>query len=217
MPPKITKQDPAEKRIKRIITILTQEYEPVCALHFETPFQLLIATILSAQCTDERVNQVTPVLFEQYPTPADLAEAPLEEIETIIRSTGFYRNKAKSVKAVSEAVANRFDNRLPEDMDALTELPGIGRKTANVVLGTAFGHPAIMVDTHVKRLSNRLGLTSQSNPDKIERDLVELVPAKERTAFSHRLIWHGRHVCTAKKPNCPACKLAALCPSEGTV
>ena len=177
----------------------------------------MIATILSAQCTDERVNQVTPELFRRFPDAASLAQAGEEEVEERIRSTGFYRQKAQSLLAVSRGLVEDHGGEVPPDMDALTSLQGIGRKTANVVLGTAFGIPAIMVDTHVKRLANRLGLTKNQDPDKIEQDLAALIPAAERTDFSHRLIWHGRKICSAKKPNCPACPIAAYCPWEGVV
>ena len=171
-------------------------------MNFQSPFQLLIATILSAQCTDERVNKVTKDLFKKFPDAKALAAADPDEVEEMIRSTGFFRQKAKSLLAVSQAIVEDFKGKIPKDMDALTKLPGIGRKTANVVLGTAYGFPAITVDTHVKRLSNRLQLTDQSNPDKIERDLIALIPENERTDFSHRLIWHGRKVCQARKPQC---------------
>lgn len=214
MPKKIDSASPAKDRIPKIIEILKKEYEPVCALNFETPFQLLIATILSAQCTDERVNKVTKDLFEKFPNAKALSEADPDEVEEMIRPTGFFRQKAKSLLAVSKAIVEEFKGKVPKDMDALTKLPGIGRKTANVVLGTAYGFPAITVDTHVKRLSNRLQLTNQTNPDKIERDLIALIPENERTDFSHRLIWHGRKVCHARKPQCAICRLAEYCPSE---
>lgn len=215
MPRKNWKQADAAERIHRIIPLLKQQYEAECALTFKTPFQLLIATILSAQCTDERVNKVTPDLFKRYPTAKKMALASQEDIEESIRSTGFYRNKAKSLLAVSDAIANQHNNRVPEDMDALIALPGIGRKTANVVLGTAYGHPAITVDTHVKRLSKRLDLAKKNDPDRIEMELKAIVPDDEQTGFSHRLIWHGRKVCDARKPRCEDCVLAPYCPSEG--
>ncbi len=217
MPKKDWKNAPAKERAKKVVEVLKKHYQPVCALSFETPFQLLAATILSAQCTDERVNQVTPKLFEKFPDAKAFANTGSDEIETIIRSTGFYRQKTKSILAVSHAVADKHHGKIPEDMDALTSLPGIGRKTANVVLGTAFGHPAIMVDTHVKRVSNRLGFTEQKNPDKIEKDLIQIIPEKEQTDFSHRLIWHGRKVCQSRKPLCGECMIAEYCPSEGIV
>lgn len=208
------KEAPAQERAIKIIAELAKSYEPVCALHFHNPFELLIATILSAQCTDERVNQVTQELFKKYPNARSLAGADPETVETVVRPTGFFHQKAKSIIAVSQALASEFKGAVPKDMDALTRLPGIGRKTANVVLGTAYGIPAIMVDTHVKRLSNRLALSNNSDPEKIEQDLIALIPEKERTDFSHRLIWHGRKVCAAKKPKCGGCSIAIYCPSE---
>lgn len=214
MPRKDWKNAPASERIKPVIKKLAELHEPRCALNHNNAFELLIATILSAQCTDERVNQVTPALFERYPDPKSLADAAPEAVEELVRSTGFYRQKTKSIQAVGAALAERHGGEVPKDMDALVKLPGIGRKTANVVLGTAFGLPAIMVDTHVKRLSGRLGFSDKKDPDKIEQDLIELVPAKERTAFSHRLIWHGRKVCQARRPLCGECALAPYCPSE---
>ena len=215
MPAKDWKKAPAKDRAKKIIPLLAKEYEPVCALNHKNGFELLIATILSAQCTDERVNQVTPALFEKYPDAETLAVADQTELEEMIRSTGFYRQKAKSLLAVSQGLVEKFDGDVPQDMAQLTALPGIGRKTANVVLGTAYGVPAIMVDTHVKRLSGRLAFSEKKDPDKIEKDLAEIIPEKERTAFSHRLIWHGRKVCHAKKPRCGDCVIASYCPSEG--
>ncbi|MBN2330075.1 MAG: endonuclease III [Candidatus Omnitrophica bacterium] len=211
------KEAPAKERAKKIIAALAKEYEPVCALHFRSAFELLIATILSAQCTDERVNQVTQVLFQRYPDAKALAAAAEEDVEDIVRPTGFFRQKTQSIIGVSQALSGEFGGEVPAEMDQLIQLPGIGRKTANVVLGTAFGLPAVMVDTHVKRLSNRLGLSKQSNPDKIEQDLIAVIPEKERTDFSHRLIWHGRKVCAARKPRCESCILSAYCPSEGVV
>lgn len=211
------KEAPAAERIKKIIPLLAQEHEPVCALNFKNAFELLIATILSAQCTDERVNQVTPVLFQRYPDAPSLASAAPEEVEEIVRATGFFCQKTKSILAVSQALAEDFKGVIPRDLEELIQLPGVGRKTANVVLGTAYGVPAIMVDTHVKRVAARLDLTRQKDPDKIEQDLIALVPAAERTDFSHRLIWHGRKVCQARKPRCEICVLAPYCPSEGVV
>jgi endonuclease III len=208
------KDAPAKERAVKISAELARHYEPVCALHFRNPFELLIATILSAQCTDERVNQVTQVLFAKYPNAMSLAIADPVDVEEIVRPTGFFHQKTKSIITVSLALANEFGGMVPKEMDALTRLPGVGRKTANVVLGTAYGIPAIMVDTHVKRLSNRLGLSANADPEKIEQDLIALIPENERTDFSHRLIWHGRKVCAAKKPQCAACTLAEYCPSE---
>jgi endonuclease-3 len=172
----------------------------------------VIATILSAQCTDAMVNRVTPALFSELPTPAALAAAAPERVETLIKRTGFFRQKTKAIQAVARAVAERYAGRVPETMEELTELPGIGRKTANVVLGTAFGQPAIFVDTHVRRLSSRLGLTVEDDPDKIERDLQALLAPAGWTAFAHRMIHHGRQICTARRPQCPTCPLLRWCP-----
>ncbi|RJP19333.1 MAG: endonuclease III [Candidatus Omnitrophota bacterium] len=217
MPNTDLKNAPARKRIKKIIQFLAKEYEPVCGLRYKNPFELLITTILSAQCTDERVNKVTPALFERFPDAKAFTTALQEEVEDLIRSTGFFRQKTKSIIAVSHVLTEQYGGEVPQDMVALTKMPGIGRKTANVVLGTAFGFPAITVDTHVKRLATRLRLTDKSDPDKIEQDLIALIPAKERTDFSHRLIWHGRKVCAAKKPKCGECILAEVCPSNGSI
>jgi endonuclease-3 len=186
-----------------------------CALRHESPWQLLVATILSAQCTDERVNMVTPALFARYPDPAALAAAAPAALEEIIHSTGFFRQKAKALRGVAAAVAARFGGELPRDLETLVTLPGIGRKTANVVLGTAYGKPAVVVDTHVRRLAGRLGFTDEDDPDKIERDLQALLPPAEWTHFTHRLIHHGRRLCTARKPRCPECPVRTLCPRIG--
>lgn len=210
--------DPARKeQANRVVRRLTADYPDVeCALENETPFELLIATILSAQCTDERVNMVTPVLFAKYPTPADLARAPLPKIEQIIKSTGFFRNKAKNIQACSRALADDFDGEVPQTIDELVSLPGVGRKTANVVLGTAYGIPTgVVVDTHVTRISNRLGLTKHKDAEKIERDLMEVIPKKEWINFAHRMIWHGRKVCNARKPKCEICSMKKFCPKIG--
>ena len=185
-----------------------------CALHHDNPLQLLMATILSAQCTDTRVNQVTPALFRKYPHAAALAGADLAELEQLIHSTGFFRNKARSLVAMAGSLVERHDGQVPDTMDALVNLAGVGRKTANVILGTWFGRPAITVDTHVKRLSRRLGLTDRTDPVKIEIDLMEALPEKDWTLTSHRLIWHGRLVCKARKPACGECGIATLCPSR---
>ncbi len=208
---------PAKERAKKVINELAKIHEPVCALHHKNAFELLIATILSAQCTDERVNQVTPSLFERFPDAPTLAQADQTELEEMIRSTGFYRQKTKSILAVCQGLVDKFDGEVPQDMSDLTALPGIGRKTANVVLGTAYGIPAIMVDTHVKRLSHRLQFSDKKDPDKIEKDLIDIIPEKERTFFSHRLIWHGRKICKAKKPLCGECTIAPYCPSEDMI
>lgn len=177
---------------------------------------MLAATILSAQCTDARVNQVTPVLFERYPTPEDLAAAAPAEVEEIIHSTGFYRNKTKSLIGMANALVERFDGEVPTKMSDWTTVPGVGRKTANVVRSVAQGLPGLPVDTHVLRLSERLGLTEQTDPVKVELELNKMVPAGERGAFSLRLILHGRRVCKARRPECGACVLADFCPSAGT-
>jgi len=196
---------------------LREDYpDAVCALNFRSPFQLLVATILSAQCTDERVNLVTKELFKVCPTPAKLAVLPQEELEQIIKSTGFFRNKAKSLKAVAEALVNDHHSRVPKQLDELVQLPGIGRKTANVVLGTAHGIPTgVVVDTHVTRLCNRLGLTATKDAVKIEKDLMEVLPEEEWIDFSHRMIYHGRQVCNARKPRCGDCSMKAFCPQVG--
>lgn len=185
-----------------------------CELVFANPLQLLVATVLSAQCTDKRVNLVTETLFERYRSAEDFANAGQEEMEEAIRSTGFYRNKAKAIRALAAALVEHHGGKVPADMDALTALPGVGRKTANVVLGNAFGlNEGIVVDTHVARLSQRLGLTKETDPGKIELDLLKLVPREEWTNFSHWLIWHGRRRCTARNPDCAGCEVQKLCPS----
>jgi len=187
-----------------------------CALEFSSPLELLVATILSAQCTDVRVNIVTKTLFPKYPTAADYAQAPLAELEKDIQSTGFFRNKAKNIKNCCQELCDKHEGQVPQQLDQLVELPGVGRKTANVVLGTAFGIASgVVVDTHVTRLSLRLGLTDQTDAVKIEKDLMEELPAKEWVAFSHRMIWHGRKICQARKPKCPECSLARWCPQVG--
>jgi len=188
-----------------------------CELDYKSPWQLLVATILSAQCTDKMVNQVTPGLFGAYPTPAALAEAPVPAVEALIKRTGFFRQKTKSIQGVARAVAEKHSGEVPADMAVLTTLPGVGRKTANVVLGTAFGQPAIFVDTHVRRLANRLGLTMSDDPVVIEQDLQKLLAPREWTRFAHRLIHHGRRVCFARKPRCSGCALLRWCPQIGVV
>ncbi len=186
-----------------------------CALDFKTPFQLLIATILSAQCTDKRVNMVTPALFKRYPTPAALAAAKPEELEDLIRSTGFFRNKAKSLIGMATAVAEQHGGRIPREMDSLVKLPGVGRKTANVILGNAFDtNEGVVVDTHVTRLSQRLGLTKSTDAVKIEQDLMKLFPRERWTMLSHLLIEHGRQICDARRPKCEDCFLNDICPSS---
>lgn len=186
-----------------------------CSLDFRNPFELLVATILSAQSTDATINQVTPKLFKKYPTPQELARAKRPALEQVIHSTGFFRNKAKAIQGTALAIVKEHGGEVPSTMDELTSLPGVGRKTANVVLGNAFGRPAgVVVDTHVKRVSNRLGLTDQSDPEKIERDLMEQYSKRSWVALSHRLIRHGREICHARKPACEACDLSDICPSS---
>jgi endonuclease-3 len=185
-------------------------------LRHDNPFQLLVATILSAQCTDERVNMVTPTLFAKYPTPADLASSRQSDVEKIIQSTGFFRAKATNLRGMAQVLVQQFGGELPRTLEAMISLPGVGRKTANVVLGTAFGLPTgVVVDTHVKRIARRLGLTKHLDPEKIEQDLASLLPKSEWINFSHRLIHHGRRICNARKPNCPECPLLKLCPRVG--
>jgi len=208
----------AEKQYAaKVVRRLAKHYPDAdCTLDFDSPLQLLIATILAAQCTDKRVNQVTPALFAQYPTAADFAAAKPAELEKAIQSTGFFRNKAKNIQAGCRILAEEHGGEVPKDLDALVRLPGIGRKTANVVLGTAYGLASgVVVDTHVTRLSRRLGLTTHKNAEKIEEDLMRLVPRKQWVAFAHRLVHHGRRVCTARKPQCDVCPLGDICPRIG--
>jgi endonuclease-3 len=205
------------ERARHIEIGLTGTYpDAVCELDSRDPYELLVATILSAQCTDARVNQVTPELFRRWPDAAALAGADQAEIEAVIRSTGFYRNKARSLLGMAGAVVERHGGVVPRTMDQLTALPGVGRKTANVVLGTAYGIAAgVVVDTHVARLSQRLGLTRSTEPEKIERDLMRIFPSTTWVALAHRLILHGRRVCAARAPACERCALAGLCPRKG--
>jgi len=211
----LTPKSSAQARIPEILRLLHAAYpDACCELDFETPLELLIATVLSAQCTDQRVNQVTPNLFRKYPTAQAYAEADIEELQEAIRSTGFYRNKAKNIQNACRQLVENYDGDVPNTMEQLIMLPGVARKTANVVLGNAY-HVAdgIAVDTHVKRLSNRLALSKQTTPEKIERDLMELAPRSEWIDVSHLLILHGRRVCFARKPNCSQCVISHLCPS----
>ncbi|MCH8286015.1 endonuclease III [candidate division KSB1 bacterium] len=202
-------------RLKQIIIMLNKEFpDSKCSLNFTTPLELLTATVLSAQCTDERVNKVTPGLFKKYPSPKHFAEVSLEDLGNDIRSTGFFNNKSKSIQNCCIEILEKFDGEVPGNMDDLVSLPGIGRKTANVILGNIFGIPGIVVDTHVKRLSNRLELSENNNPDKIEKDLNEVVPEEKWTHFSHLLIDHGRKTCQARKPLCGQCPINRLCPSS---
>ena len=203
------------ERANQLVETLPRVYpEAHCELDFKTPLQLLIATILSAQCTDKRVNVVTPALFARYRTAADYAGAKPAELEKAIQSTGFYRNKTKSIRAATATIEKKHGGKVPQTMAELHALPGVGRKTANVVLGNAFHkNEGIVVDTHVARLSQRLGLTAQQDPEKIERDLMKLIPQKQWANWSHWLIWHGRRRCFARKPDCENCELLRLCPS----
>lgn len=181
-------------------------------LNYHSPWELLIATILSAQCTDERVNRVTPKLFLRYPTANDLANARLSEVEQLVRSTGFFKSKAKNIVACSRAISERYNGKVPAAMKDLVSLPGVGRKTANVVLGNAFGIPSVIVDTHVKRVAGRLGLTQSDDPNKIEAALQKLLPSSQWTAVSQRLLLHGRYICTARAPQCHRCAIYSICP-----
>jgi endonuclease-3 len=210
-------RDQRRDRLDRIRTVLKSVYPSAhCELVYRNPLELLVATILSAQCTDLNVNRVTATLFRKYLTASDYAEAPEEELAHELRSLGLYRNKAKNLKSACRMLLERHGGEVPRSMEALTELPGVGRKTANVVLGNAFGlEEGIVVDTHVLRLSRRLGITAETDPVKVEQALTALVPRDEWTQFSHWLIWHGRRRCGARKPDCIQCELKALCPSAG--
>ncbi len=204
-----------ENRVKEILGRLKENFpSATCALVHENPFQLLVATILSAQCTDERVNMVTPELFRRFPGPAEMAAADQEVIEKLVHSTGFYKNKAKSIRLASRQISNDFNGAVPDNMEQLLLLPGVARKTANVVLGSWFRKPeGIVVDTHVKRISALLGFTEKTDPNQIEKDLMEILPREEWIDYSHRIILHGRKTCKARKPLCSECVLADLCPS----
>lgn len=204
----------AAMRVKKIWPILEKTYPKAkSALNFKNPLQMLIATILSAQCTDARVNIVTSKVFKKYKSAADWSKADLKHIESDIRSTGFYRNKAANIKNASKVIIDQFDGKVPDTMEELVSLPGVGRKTANVVLGSAFGRPAIACDTHVIRLSRRLGLSANSDPVKLEFDLAEILPKRIWTVFSHALILHGRAICKARKPDCDNCPISKYCPA----
>jgi endonuclease III len=207
------------QRATEVVEILASEYpgtaDELCALHHDGPFQLLVATILSAQCTDERVNMTTPAVFAAYPTVDDLAGAALEDLEELIRPTGFFRSKAKSLVGMATGLRDRYDGEVPRDIEDLTTLPGVGRKTANVILSVAFDLPGLPVDTHVGRLARRLRLTSSDDPEKVEADLDAMVPPQEWGTLSVRLILHGRRVCTARVAHCERCVLAGICPSVG--
>jgi len=207
------------ERATKIIATLQRAYPNAhCELNFSNPLQLLVATILSAQCTDKRVNLVTAELFKKYRSAKDFADAPVAEIEEVVKTTGFFRNKAKNIHACCRKLVELHGGEVPRTMDELTSLAGVGRKTANVVLGNAFGiNVGVVVDTHVMRLSNRLGLTKQTDAVKIEQELIKLVPQKDWALFSHWLIWHGRRRCDARKPDCANCEIQKLCPSAGKV
>lgn len=206
-----------QKRVLRVLELLKENYpQAQCSLVHRDPFQLLVATVLSAQCTDKRVNLVTPALFKRYPTAFELAEAKRSDVEKLIRSTGFYKNKAESLLKLSKDLVAEYGGKVPSSMEALIRLRGVGRKTANVVLGNAFQiHEGVVVDTHVGRLSRRLGFTREQNPEKVERNLVQLIPKRDWTIFSHLLIEHGRAVCFARNPQCASCFLGSLCPKVG--
>lgn len=215
LPRKATRPS-AKERVPAVLAVLADLYPaPDTALVHDNPLQLLVATILSAQCTDKRVNLVTPALFARYKTAADYAGADPAELEGYVQSTGFYRNKAKNIRACCQLLVERHGGEVPDTLEELVELPGVGRKTANVVLGNAFQTPGITVDTHVGRLSRRLGWTRHLDPVKVERVLMELLPPPDWTTVSHRLILHGRAVCHARKPRCGACPLAPHCPKIG--
>jgi endonuclease III len=214
--PRPRRRKPTPESTAEIYDRLIAHYPDAhCALDFSSPFELLVATILSAQCTDKRVNMVTPALFARYRTPAAMAAAKLDDLEEMIKSTGFFRNKAKSLLGMATAVAEEHGSRVPDEMDALVALPGVGRKTANVVLGNAYEkNEGVVVDTHVGRVSSRLGLTKQTDPVKVERDLAKLFPRERWTLLSHLLIEHGRRICDARRPKCEICFLNDLCPSS---
>ncbi len=207
------------ERAARIVEILARTYPDArCALRHRNALELLVATILSAQCTDARVNEVTRELFRRYRTARDYAQADPAELERRVRPTGFYRSKARAIRGAARILAEKHGGRVPDTMEDLLELPGVARKTANVVLGTWFGKATgVVVDTHVRRVSRRLGLTRHEDPKKIEQDLMRILPREEWIDFSHRLIWHGRRLCTARKPKCAECPLASCCPSAGKI
>lgn len=215
----IRKKSSQKQRALEILVRLKRLYpDATCSLNYSTPVQLLVATILSAQCTDERVNLVTPALFSRFPDAASLANADLTELETSVRSTGFYRNKAKNIQAACRMIINEFGGHVPKQMEQMLLLPGVARKTANVVLAHAYGiNAGVTVDTHVKRLSERLGLTEHTDPIRIERDLMNLLPQADWENWSIRLVYHGRAICKARSPACDACELAQLCPSAFNV
>jgi endonuclease-3 len=210
------KQALAPERIQKILSLLAEAYPNAeCALIHKDAWQLLVATILSAQCTDARVNMVTPVLFKRFPTPADLAAAPIDEIKEIIRTTGFYNNKAKSIQGAANKIISAFNGKVPRKMEELLTVPGAARKTSNVVLGVAYGLAVgVVVDTHVLRLSRRLELTTETTPERVEQDLIKIIPQDHWIAFSHEMIHHGRQVCIARKPRCVDCTVEKVCNSS---
>ncbi|HCM41239.1 MAG: endonuclease III [Bdellovibrionales bacterium GWB1_52_6] len=208
--------DSERRRITEIIKILEREYPDArCSLDFNSPFQLLVATILSAQCTDERVNRVTPALFKKFPDSVRLAKADIRQLEALIRSAGFYKSKARALKECSQALVKNYGGEVPRTMEALVELRGVGRKTANVVLGNCFDVPGVAVDTHMGRLSRRLGISKHADPEKVEKDIEKLVPKDKWSLFSHLIISHGRAICTARRPLCPECPINRFCPKIG--
>lgn len=209
--------DALKKRARKIVRGLARTYpDAECALHHQSPFQLLTATILSAQCTDVRVNMALPDLFEKYPTPEKLADSKQKAVEKIVKPLGFFRAKSTNIRGMAKKLVEEFNSEVPKNLDDLISLPGVGRKTANVVLGTAFGIPSgVVVDTHVKRISRLLGLTESTNPDIIERELNSVLPKKEWIDYSHRVIHHGRQICIARRPRCTECPLLKVCPRVG--
>lgn len=209
-------QSERKKRAVALYRALSKLYPNVrCELNFKNPLQLLVATVLSAQCTDKRVNTVTPALFKRYKTVEDFAGANLRELQVLIKSTGFYRAKAKNIKGLATKILKEYGGKVPDKLEDLVKLPGVGRKTANVVLGHAFDTPGITVDTHFGRLSRRFGWTKETDPVKVEFEVMELIPSKEWTNLSQRMIWHGRRVCHSRKPACAACPISSHCPSFG--
>jgi len=205
------------QRAGKILRALKNTYPDAhCELYFRNPLELTIGCILSAQCTDKRVNMVTPALFDKYPTAADWAAIPPDVLERDIHSTGFFRNKSKNIRALCRILAQEYNGQIPEDFDTLVQLPGIGRKTANVIMVSAFNRPGIVVDTHMIRLSNRMGLTTNKDPVKIEFDLQKIIPEKDWGHFSHAMVFHGRRLCYARKPDCAHCPVAPWCPSNQT-
>lgn len=208
--------DQKQARCKEVIRRFRKTYpDAKCSLDYQTPFQLLCATILSAQCTDERVNMVTPALFARFPDAQAMARAALPEVEKLVQSTGFYKNKAKALVEMSKALVEKHQGQVPDNLDALTSLRGVGRKTANVILGNAFGVPGFVVDTHIGRLSRRLGFTRQEDPVKVELEMMEIAPRKDWTDLGHLMIYHGRARCIARKPDCLNCEVGDLCPRVG--